>query len=175
MNLKNTNIVLNDFARVVMESYKEALKKDNRVASGNLINSLDFKVDSTDYSLIVTLYLADYWEEIEFGRKKTENDGPGEVRVKIADWITQKGIQPKADANGKIPTPKQLLFLIARKIHEKGFDGGLQKNGKGYLEGVLEKLTPKYLKLIEAALKKDADIEFFDNMDKYLKRGLEGI
>lgn len=38
------------------------------------------------------------------------------------NWISVKPIIPRPDSDGRIPTPKQLSFLIGRKIMEEGIE-----------------------------------------------------
>ena len=46
---------------------------------------------------------------------------PGEpMRKAILDWIKVKPVTPRPDKHGRIPTLKQLAFLIARKIYDEG-------------------------------------------------------
>lgn len=175
MKYKHLEHTLDEFAKAVISLYREKLKKDNRKASGNLINNISFSVKDEADSVCVYLSLEDYWEEVELGRRPTKNKGRGVVKQKIAEWVTKKGIQEKADANGKLPTTAQLTYLITRKIHEQGYTGGQKSDGDGYLASTLKELLPKYLPMMENAMREDARIEFIENFKKYLERGLEGI
>ena len=67
--------------------------------------------------------LNEYWKWIEGGRPPTENDGNGELRRAIKQWIRVKGIIPRPLEDGKLPTENQLAYLISRKIHTLGYEG----------------------------------------------------
>ena len=95
---------LGRFASDVIRKYRELLQRDDRKASGNLINNITPKIEVGDDQISVILELEDYWEEVELGRKPTKNNGSGELRQKIEEWISLKGIQPYPTSNGKLPT-----------------------------------------------------------------------
>lgn len=59
----------------------------------------------------VTLKLEEYWKYLEYGTK------PHFPPVnKILEWIRIKPVLPRPLKNGKLPTEKQLAYLIGRKI-----------------------------------------------------------
>ena len=72
---------------------------------------------------LVVFHLQDYWKYVEGGRPKTMSGGSGELRRKILEWLEVKRILPTPMKNGKLPTPKQLAYLISRKIHKEGYKG----------------------------------------------------
>jgi hypothetical protein len=98
-----------------------------------------------DQAYEVSLTLQEYWKYIESGRQ------PGKFPpVKaLLDWISVKPIIPRPDADGRIPTPKQLSFLIGRKIKEEGI--------KPFpaLETTKEELDKIYHEKLSAALGHD--------------------
>ena len=63
--------------------------------------------------------MKDYWYYVENGRKA----GKWPPIQNILDWIKIKPVLPRPNAEGKLPTPQQLAFLIARKIGEEGTQG----------------------------------------------------
>lgn len=116
---------LYDIGKKIADGYKRELKNVDAVATGTLLNfKWDIKNDNNGLKLV--FYLPEYWRYIEFSRRPTKNDGNGEVRRKIREWIDMKGIEPsvKYDNRGRkyLPTKNQLAYLISRKIHAKGYD-----------------------------------------------------
>ena len=91
----------------------------NRIASGELYNSVQSLVIVNGQRYSVVLSLADYWKYIENGRPA----GKFPPTSKILEWITVKPVIPRPDDYGRIPTPKQLAFLIGRKIANDGSEG----------------------------------------------------
>ena len=74
------------------------------------------EVKGTRYE--VSLELQDYWKYVEEGTKP--HWPPPSA---ILHWIKIKPIIPRPDSRGRIPTPKQLAFLISRKIARFGTKG----------------------------------------------------
>lgn len=110
------------WGEILAEEYKNTLYFEGIEASGKLSNSVKsiFKVDGTVYE--VDFQLEEYWKAVEYGRKPTQNDGNGELRRNILEWIRVKPVLP-TPYDGKLPTEEQLAYLISRKIHQFGYEG----------------------------------------------------
>lgn len=133
--------VLKEYGQAVEDMYRYRLKKDDKVASGELIGKLRFN------KWEISLYLKDYWYYVEHGRQ------PGKFPPvdKILEWIDIKPILPYPDKNGKLPTPNQLAYLIGRKIATEGIEAGNQ------LQETLDELNDRFMLKIEYALTEDLD------------------
>lgn len=140
------------WGELLADDYKEKLKNEGITASGKLVNSVKvlFKNSGTLYE--VSLQLEDYYKYIEGGRGATRNNGDGELRRAILDWIRVKPILPRP-YNGKLPTENQLAYLISRKIHKLGYEG------KQPLKRTLDENKDAIYRDIEKALKKDLSID----------------
>ena len=161
-NLFNT---LNEYCEKFKDLYVENLKNDDRVASGQLINNVKTEVKAGNDTFEVVLQVADYYQWLENGRKA----GKFPPVDAILDWIKVKNILPTPDKNGKLPTEKQLAFLIGRAIKEngtikdKGYDGG------HYVKKTMEALNTEYINRLHEALQKDFDeysIKIWNGIDK---------
>lgn len=130
--------VLEDLARDVREGYISQLEKHDRRATGNLIDSVHTTIEVNGSRYIVWLHLADYWKYVE---NDTRPHWPPPSA--ILKWIEAKPVIPRPDANGRIPTPKQLAFLIGRKISEVGTKGSrdLKQTEDAVLPFYEERLT----------------------------------
>ena len=117
----------------------------NRIASGELYNSVQSLVIVNGQRYSVVLSLADYWKYIENGRPA----GKFPPTSKILEWITVKPVIPRPDDFGRIPTPKQLAFLIGRKIANDGSEGSHELTDAN--DDIFKRYEPK----IVAALAKD--------------------
>jgi hypothetical protein len=115
--------VLERYAIALCNEYKQNLKNNDRVASGNLLNTVEYEVKDKNGTYTVSLKLQDYWKWIESGRPPTTGGGNGDLRAAILKWIEVKPVLPRPDKNGKLPTPQQLAYLISRKIHMEGYEG----------------------------------------------------
>ena len=110
--------VLDEYRAAVLNLYRDRLKTDDHVASGDLIDKLICRVKQGNREVEIDLQLRDYWKYIEEGTKP--HWPPIDAIVK---WIKVKNVLPTNTYDGKLPTERQLAYLIARKISEKGTEG----------------------------------------------------
>lgn len=155
MEWKYTIEVLERYGNIIVNKYKDNLRKVDAVASGKLLNSArpsDVRVD--DDSLTLEMIVEDYWEWIEYGRPKTKNGGTGVVLSKIKQWIRDKGIRREKRISKKtgkeyLPTEKGLAYLITRKIHNEGY------NGRRPLGMSIDEIKQQMYVELEEAIQKD--------------------
>lgn len=118
IEFKHLQHAMAEYARAIEDRYKTNLANSGRRASGDLISSVNTKVIVNDNEYSIELQLADYWKYVEDGTR------PHFPPVsKILEWVKVKRILPTPMANGKLPTEKQLAYLIGRKIANEGFEG----------------------------------------------------
>ena len=113
----NLTRVLNDYANSLVDNYRNALSTDGINASSELSNSVKYIIEKDNGKFEVNLELADYWKYVENGRRA----GKMPPISAIEKWIEIKPVLPRP-YNGKLPTTKQLAFLIARSIGENGIE-----------------------------------------------------
>ena len=80
----NLKKALEDYIEDVKTHYQDLLTKDNKKATGKLINSVraNVKIGATQY--IAELRLQDYWKYIEYGTKESLGHAIGkEYRASI--------------------------------------------------------------------------------------------
>lgn len=144
IELNELRKVLEDFATDIRDRYKDVLANNDHIASRNLVDSIRTQVVVGESAYEVTMTLADYWKYIE---NDTRPHFPPPSA--ILKWIEVKPVIPRPDANGRIPTPKQLAFLISRKIAREG------TTGTHDLQQTKDNILPWYQERIEAALGHD--------------------
>lgn len=144
--IKWTNLqrVLGEFAVELRNRYQDNLIRDNKIATGNLLNSVDYKVQYDDRAIWVELHLEDYYRWVENGRAPGKFPPPD----KIMEWIRIKPIIPD-DRGGRLPTEQQLAFLIGRKIAEEGIEPGNQ------LHNAMDDIYPQFEEKIDEAIAQD--------------------
>lgn len=98
----------------ILERYKKAIIDNGHNASGNLVNTASYKIKWDGKNFELYFNLPDYWKYLENGTKP--HFPPVEA---IEKWITIKHIIPTTNS-GRVPTTKQLAFLIARGISKNG-------------------------------------------------------
>lgn len=99
----------------MLELYRNQLIDKNINASNTLSNTATTIVEVDGTSLMVSFNLEDYWKYVEYGRRP----GKRPPIDAIEQWIKVKPIIPDP-INGRVPTTKQLAFLISRKIRMEG-------------------------------------------------------
>lgn len=111
-NLDLTNIqqLLQQFIQAV----REDLAQQNINASSKLSKSLKSVVKQKGKWIEISISLEDYWKYVEYGTRP--HFPPIQA---IRKWIDVKPVLPRP-MKGKLPTPDQLAFLIARKISRVG-------------------------------------------------------
>ena len=153
--------ILYNVALDVASDYQDELKAFNKIATGELYDvKAEVNVNGGTYT--ISLILQDYWKYVEDGRKKGTLPNIG----KIQEWIKIKPVIPtpiekkfKTKASEFfIPTEKQLTFMIANSIKEKGITGkpaysnALKKND-AHLNKIKEAVSKSLDKEIKQMLK----------------------
>lgn len=149
--------VLTAYAEDAERLYKDNLRNEGKIASGELLDSVHAVVTGDDaVAYEVKLNLAYYWKFVEGGSKGKVSSPLGAVYPAhwppvdaLLNWIQVKPVIPRPLANGKLPTPGQLAFLIGRKIYTKGIDP------VPALEDTLKALNERYRVEIAKALALD--------------------
>jgi hypothetical protein len=97
---------LNQFGKDYVKILIAFLKKNNKVNTGALINSIDYKLKSTANDIQIELLANDYLINVDKGRK------PGKYpnMSAISKYASSKGI------------PQSAVFPIARKIFKFGIE-----------------------------------------------------
>lgn len=105
---------INNICADLLERYKQSIKDSGHSASGDLANTARYITKWNGKYFELYFKLQDYWRYLENGTKP--HFPPIET---IERWITVKHIIPTTNS-GKIPSTKQLAFLIARGISKNG-------------------------------------------------------
>lgn len=155
MEWRNLKEALETYGQVLEEQYREQIANKDAFASGRLFDSIHHIVTVEDHTIDLSLSLEDYWKYVEEGR------GPGKFPPldKIEEWIRIKPVAPYPDSQGRVPSNKQLAFLIGRKIAEEGTEG------RHLLQNAIDS-TQDWMEIIEQAISKDIETE----IDEFLKK-----
>ena len=137
-----------------MEDYRKFLEvatKDN-TKHYELTNNIKFNLQVNDTVFEIEFQAPEYWKYANYGR------GPGKFPPldKIEDWIVRRKISPYPTKSGRVPTRKQLSFLIARKIAREGFEGS------GFLEKSLKEQQDYWEDRISDAIYKDIESQIME-------------
>lgn len=128
MEWEKTKLILDEFGKQFIDAYRSGLDAKNANASRDLYNSLNFEIKLGEQSISLDILLNDYWKYLEYGCKGEESSYPEAYypahfppTSAIEEWIQKKPVIPE-QRNGKLPTQKQLAFLIARSIYNQGIE-----------------------------------------------------
>lgn len=155
MNFDNIAQTLEEFAQEVRNTYQDKLIEGDRIASGKLLNSVEYTVTKGDMEYVVSLTLEKYWKYLEYGVQGKENPtspykNPGwGAYYFILDWIKVKPVIPRPDKNGKIPSQKTLAGMITHAIVKNGTQPG------GELKDAIDEVNARYREKLVIALRKD--------------------
>ena len=115
---EKTYEVLKEYAIELRNTLQDSYITDDRIATGDLLNSVEYIIEKDDRQIEVSLQLKEWWKYVEEDTKP--HFPPPDAML---NYIKAKPVLPKPDKNGKLPTPNQLAYLIGRKISEVGTTG----------------------------------------------------
>ena len=144
---KETIKVLNSFGDRVVIDAKKNLKRKNKVASGSLINSIDYKVKVSKNSFELDFFMEDYWQPVDYGvegiggtkadgtkwqkkrvtnnkftyRHPAKTNSRGRFLQSLNGWSIKRGIAPRDDS-GKFIKRRSLLYAIRKSIFHTGIE-----------------------------------------------------
>lgn len=123
--------ILEEYGVFVTEQSKKILLRNNKKASGNLINSLQVKAVMTNKGPQMTIVAPPYAKFVDLGvqGKKSNKKAPKspfkyKTKIppagKIDRWIVQKNIKGSRNKKGQFITRKSLQFAIRYSIFYYG-------------------------------------------------------
>lgn len=139
------SIEIKNLCQQLLDLYKARVNEEHR-SSGELSDTATYTIENDGKYFTVCFNLAEYWKYLENGTKP--HFPPPSA---IEQWITVKPLIPKA-INGKIPTTKQLAFLISRKISEVGTPATkmLERTiNSPEADSIIEQIEDEIIKIIE--------------------------
>ncbi len=146
----NLLATLEEYGKAFRALYQDKVITADKIATGDLLNSVEYRVVEEGTTYEVRLNLASYWKYIENGRPQGAKMPPPD---KILDWIMAKPVLPRPDDNGRVPTPKQLSWAIAKGIKKRTDAGPIP--GTPIMAETAAELNAKYRPLIAQAFQKD--------------------
>lgn len=115
---EKTYEVLKEYAIELRNTLQDSYINDDRIATGDLLNSVEYIIEKDDRQIEVSLQLKEWWKYVEEDTKP--HFPPPDAML---NYVKAKPVLPRQDKNGKLPTPNQLAYLIGRKISEVGTTG----------------------------------------------------
>ena len=150
---EKTYEVLKEYAIELRNTLQDSYINDDRIATGDLLNSVEYIIEKDDRQIEVSLQLKEWWQYVEEDTKP--HFPPPDAML---NYIKAKPILPKPDRNGKLPTPNQLAYLIGRKISEVGTTG--THNVRDTVRLINERYEEKIGQAISEDINNELDVIF---------------
>lgn len=144
MNKQKLQQQLERYSEVIKSRIKRQIKIDKTDATGNLHRSIDAQAGRET----INIFAADYIRYVEEGRPPGLAPNVQDIRT----WIKAKRIRSYRD---DVRNERQLAFLIARAIGNKGTIKRFGYGGSGLLEQVIEQLRPAMTQDFKEAIAED--------------------
>ena len=122
--MSNTKEALRVAGGLIVNRLAQNLDEDNSNASGDLDESITFRLFNQGSTVGVKILMNDYWEFVDKGRKP----GKRPPIDKIKGWLTYPNVKSKLGHSDKfsvtdIAQVNSLAYSIAKKIGDKGTKG----------------------------------------------------
>lgn len=150
---EKTYEVLKDYAIELRNTLQDSYINDDRIATGDLLNSVEYIIEKDGRQIEVSLQLEEWWKYVEEDTKP--HFPPPDAMLK---YVKAKPVLPRQDRNGKLPTPNQLAYLIGRKISEVGTTG--THNVRDTVRLINERYEEKIGQAISEDINNELDVIF---------------
>lgn len=147
MDKENLRKALDVIGQDFIKELTYQIIKHDKVASGRLLNSLDYQIIETLEGFLLEINYSPYLIFIDQGRKPGKFPPPDVIK----QWIRDRNITPDK------MTEDQLAFLIGRKIANEGI------KPTHILRDTIEKIYNYIDNIILQGLSLDIDIKLNDN------------
>ena len=150
--MKRVQATLEQYKDKIVTQLKDRLAEQGLVASGKLQNSIYGVVTETG----INIFAEGYGTFVEEGR------GPGKMppRNKILQWVESRNLQ---SINPKYKRPKDIAWMIARSIAEKGTIQRFGYQGSKFIDFVSKNIMASLTKDIEESYLKDLNEQINGN------------
>lgn len=124
MEWTNTMKVLEEFGAYFRNLLQDKIIEEDMIASGELLNDLDYIVEQGENEWTVSVKIKDYFKFLDEGTAPAGAfKNPGwKAYPFVRKWIEIKPVYPEVDSAGKTPSVDQLAFLITRSMKENGIE-----------------------------------------------------
>ncbi len=153
MALTNTTSALRRTGGLITQRLADGINDYNSDASGELKQSIDFKIQSKSNKLELDIIMLDYWEYVDKGRRP----GKRPPVSSIEKWLTYPNVRDKLRGgmgDQAFSDPQSLAYIIAKKIGDKG------TKGTDFATNVFESrlVTQELPQIIAEAVYEDANL-----------------
>jgi hypothetical protein len=155
MKLDKTEAILKVVGQTAVELVQANIIARDKVATRNLFNSVNYKIERNNFSLDVNIYAAPYFNNIVAGWRKGTLSGDGSFLINLIRWVKIKSI-----ATSPIEAQR-----AAWKIREHIFEKGIPP--VDLLQFVREQLANDIDNEVRKAIREDMNASFTQILTKY--------
>lgn len=130
-----------------VEYLKKVLIEGDKVATGRLLRSLDYKVVKDMDGLMLRILALDYFKDVDEGRPAGKEPPPDKRKIK--SWIVAKKLPYK--------NLDSTAFFVIRKIQDKGIEP-FKVSGMRMKQAVIENVIKKKMMFIKRAAAEDIQV-----------------
>lgn len=130
LNTENIQKALEDFGAQIVIDAKQNLQKDNKVASGKLLESIKVnRVKASKNSIELSVNMAKYGAFVDQGVSGTEKKYDTDYKYTTKPpppsafdgWMVRRGIAPRTKT-GQFLSRKSVQFALSRHIFKNGIE-----------------------------------------------------
>lgn len=143
---------LEEIGEDIIDDLSRQLIKAKKIDTGDLLNSLDYRVLETVDGLLLELLANETLTYVDQGRRKGAKQPPTKA---IIPWVQRKNIRIKG-----AKTDQQKAFIIARSIKRKGI------RGLNIVNKTIDNILRSKVELIKRASAEDIEIMITDLIKK---------
>jgi hypothetical protein len=114
---ENLKKAMEKYGEEVITELAVQLRAADKIATGNLVKSLDYDLIEALDTIVLNIKAADYLTVVDKGRKKNKKAPPQQAILK---WVNVKPLPRWRDKKGRFISKKSQAFLIARSISKNG-------------------------------------------------------
>jgi hypothetical protein len=155
MKLKKTEDILKVVGQTAVELIQANIIARDKVATRNLFNSVNYKIERNNFSLDVNIYALQYFNNIVAGWKAGSLSGDGSFLRNLVRWVQIKGL-----AGNPIAAQR-----AAWAIREHIFKNGIPP--VDLLQFVRERLADDINDEVKKAIREDINASFVGILTKY--------
>ena len=109
--------------REILNQFAEMLLPEIKAVSKRFAPSVESEVKGSDLNLTLEITASEHIITLIDGRKPTRSGAPAgnpNLQQILLEWIKNKGIAPRPNKNGIVPTLEQLSFAMSKSMHLHG-------------------------------------------------------
>jgi len=109
--------------RQIFEQFAEVVIPEIKSVSKRFAPSIEYTIESNSLGGAFTILASPYINTLIDGRRPTRPNAPAgnpNLQQILFAWIRSKGIVPRPNKNGIVPTLESLSFAMAKSMHKYG-------------------------------------------------------